>query len=292
MNHNQRLLTFIAFCVTILFSACGGGGNKEAAQESAAVVPVLEQIWSTDSVFKMPESALYDADREVIYVSNINQEPRMKDGNGFISRMKKDGSDVEVEWVTGLSGPKGLALKGNLLYVADIDEVVEIDVTTGTITRKISFPEAGMLNDMFTDAKGTVYMTDMDSGRVCYLEGDKIQIWLTGLNKPNGILVEDDAILVGAFDGTLNAYDLSTKEPKTLGNNMNKCDGIVKTGAGKYLVSNWDGEIFSVDEQGPVSIFSSKEQNIQSADIGIIKGENIILVPTFNDNRIVAYQLK
>jgi DNA-binding beta-propeller fold protein YncE len=82
----------------------------------------LELLWSTDSVFKTPESAVYDEKRAVIYVSNMNLNPRQKDGNGFISKVAKDGKIIQLEWISGMSSPKGLALYGNTLYTADIDE--------------------------------------------------------------------------------------------------------------------------------------------------------------------------
>ena len=84
--------------------------------------------WETDAGFKQPESTVYDADRDVLYVSNINGQGTDKDGNGYISKVALDGTVTESEWVTGLDGPKGLAIVGDKLYVSDITALVEIDI--------------------------------------------------------------------------------------------------------------------------------------------------------------------
>ncbi|MFS4467803.1 SMP-30/gluconolactonase/LRE family protein [Maribacter sp. 2210JD10-5] len=253
--------------------------------------PVLKMLWRTDAVFKTPESALFDVERNVIYVSNLNENPREKDGNGFISKVGKDGKNIEVEWVTGLSSPKGMGLLNNLLFVADIDEVVVIDVDKGKITARYNYPDAAMLNDISIDANGTVWMTDMDAGTICFLNKGKIEKWHLGLDRPNGIFVEENRILIASFDGKFTAYDRSSKKATVLGTGIGKGDGIEKTKSGAYLISDWDGEIFWGDEGMVTSILSTEKENVQSADIGLIADENILLVPTFLDNRLVAYTI-
>ena len=61
--------------------------------------------------------------------------------------------------------------------------------------------------------------------------------------------------------------------------------------SGNYLVSNWAGEVFLVKNGKLTSLLSTKENNIQTADIGIIKDENTLLVPTFFNNKLVAYKV-
>ena len=48
------------------------------------------EVWSAEG-FKAPESALYDPDRDVFYVSNINGGPDEKNGAGYISKLSRDG---------------------------------------------------------------------------------------------------------------------------------------------------------------------------------------------------------
>ena len=100
----------------------------------ASASPALaEEVWSLEG-FQAPESAILDSARGVIYVSNVAGEANAKDGVGFISKVSPDGKMQEVEWVKGLNAPKGMVMHGDLLYVSDVDALVEIDVTSGKVT--------------------------------------------------------------------------------------------------------------------------------------------------------------
>jgi outer membrane protein assembly factor BamB len=272
--------------------------SKTVKKKSVSVVlsnqktPQLQLLWSTDSVFKTPESVVYDEKRAVIYVSNMNLNPRQKDGNGFISKVAKNGKIIQLEWVSGMSSPKGLALFGNTLYTADVDEVIAMNVETGKIIKKYPFPQAIMLNDVSVDKDGTVFVTDMDAGKIYTIKKEIIEVWKSDLNKPNGIFVENDRVLtVSSGDGAFLAHDIKSKTTTTIANGMGKGDGIEKTKAGDYLVSDWNGELFLIRKGVATAVLSTKKENIQIADIGIIKKENIVLVPTFFNNKLVAYQL-
>ncbi len=68
------------------------------------------RIWTSDSLFLKPESALYDSTNEIIYISNINDKYLAKDGNGFISKIKTNGELESLKWVEGLDNPQGMGL--------------------------------------------------------------------------------------------------------------------------------------------------------------------------------------
>ena len=115
------------------------------------------EAWSLDG-FQAPESALFDSDRNVLYVSNIAGEPNAKDGVGFISKVSPDGKMQEAEWVKGLNAPKGLVMSGDKLYVSDVDQLVEIDVTSGNVTNTWNAEGAQFLNDTATDSAGRIFV--------------------------------------------------------------------------------------------------------------------------------------
>ena len=83
--------------------------------------------------FKVPESVYFDKAGKVLYVSNIDGEPWAKDGAGSIGKLGLDGKVIAAEWVEGLNAPKGMALSKGTLWVADLSEVVGIDVAKGAI---------------------------------------------------------------------------------------------------------------------------------------------------------------
>jgi hypothetical protein len=70
-------------------------------------------------------------------------------------------------------------------------------------------------------------------------------------------------------------------------------DGIVSTGRdGFYLVSSWSGEIFLIHPDfSKASLLKSPEGGMNTADLAFHRDEQILYVPTFFHNKVVAYRL-
>src|SRR6185503_6676804 len=96
---------------------------------------------------KTPESVRYDSDLDVYYVSNINGNPSQKDNNGFIARVRADSTSVVTMLAEGgkngvrLNAPKGMALRGDTLFVADIDMLRMFHRRTGEYLGAVSLRE-------------------------------------------------------------------------------------------------------------------------------------------------------
>jgi len=135
-----------------------------------AVVPTLEEKWRVSGLAN-PESVVYDPLREVLYVSNVNGDPLAKDGNGSIARVSKKGELLEP-LITGLNGPKGIAIVHDLLYVADIDKVLVIDIETANIKTTYEIPDAGFLNDIAITgmtSRGVGKLREVEDGAFNYI---------------------------------------------------------------------------------------------------------------------------
>src|SRR5690606_20889305 len=99
-----------------------------AGAQAATSHPAPEPLWVADG-FSTPESVVFDPQRNVFYVSNM--ATRGEDavpGDGFVSRLDAEGRILDLQWVTGLENPKGLALANGRLYAGDDDALVEIDI--------------------------------------------------------------------------------------------------------------------------------------------------------------------
>ena len=116
--------------------------------------------------FATPESVLHDTAADLYLVSNINGSPLEKDDNGFISRVSPEGQVVALKWIDGaaegvtLNAPKGMAISGDTLYVADIDALRMFDRATGAPKGQIAVEGATFLNDLAVAPAGGVYLTD------------------------------------------------------------------------------------------------------------------------------------
>src|SRR5690606_3558586 len=92
----------------------------------------LEQTWITVGL-RTPESVLFykAAETEFLLVSEIEGEGTGVDGKGGVAKLGLGGKKIDADWVRGLNAPKGMAYHNDLLYVADITEVVVIKLATG-----------------------------------------------------------------------------------------------------------------------------------------------------------------
>ncbi len=255
----------------------------------------LTEIWRTDEVLNTCESVLYDKNLNQLFVSCINGSPAEKNSEGFISVVKLDGTIQSLKWVTGLNAPKGMAILGGKLYVADIDELVVISIKKAKIVDRIPVEGATFLNDVAVSPDGKVYFTDSDTGIIWIYSGGKLQLWIKeGLNRPNGLYIEEDRVLLtssGSQD--LKVIDRSTGEAKVVTTDIGHGDGVEFTGKqGYYLTSSWSGEVFIISpDYNKLSLLKTSDQEINSADIGFNMEEQVVYVPTFFDNRVVAYKL-
>ncbi len=260
---------------------------------SAASAQSLQPVWATPRVFKTPESVLYYPKTKTLYVSNISGKPSEKNGQGFIARLDTTGKILQRHWATGLNAPKGMAIKGKHLFVSDIDRLAEIDLNNGKIIRFINFPGAKFLNDVVVGPKGKIYVTDTDLGVIFVLKDGKPNVWSSDplLKGANGLATEHGKLLIGAHGHLLKANP-QTGKIEILARVPHGIDGLIPLGDGKYIVSDWSGEIRLVSQDGMQRILSNTtRQKVNAADLGFIPGRKIILIPTFFDNRVVAKQL-
>jgi sugar lactone lactonase YvrE len=271
-----------------------------------ATAQMLEQAWETEAELKGPESAIYDAERDILYISNVNGGPNEADGNGFISRLALDGSITELEWVSGLNAPKGLAMVGNMLYVSDINELIEIDIEQGAISNRYAATDAQFLNDVTADDAGNVYVSDMMTNTIYKLSDNQLSSWIQddALENPNGLLAEGDQLLVGAWGkmtdgfntevpGHLKTVALADGTISSLGDAtpVGNLDGVESDGKGSYYVTDWmNGKLFHIDSSGNASELLSLGQG--SADHEVILDKGLIIIPMMMNNTVQAYTIK
>lgn len=265
--------------------------------ENKSKTVTLEALWKTDTIYKTAEAVRYNEDKNLIYVSNIGAiPPNAKDGDGTISIIDTDGKMINQNWVTGLHAPKGANFYNEKLYVADIDEVVKIDIETGNIEKRYKIEGAQFLNDVDIDGQGSIFVTDTYDNKVHKITNDEITEWkvFTEFN-PNGVLVEDNRVLVVSYsNGNLIAIDKETKGETLLATGIKGGDGIVAIPEG-YIVSTWAGEVYFVANglkgEAATKIMDTKDAKINAADICVLPKRNILLVPTFFANTVDAYKI-
>jgi hypothetical protein len=159
---------FRSIVIAAAVSVTGCGEGEVRGRAGAASAPAEDgEIAITRVGFSTPESVIHDSVADVYLVSNIEGAPAAKDDNGFIARLSPDGYVQQLRWIDGaaqnvtLHAPKGMAISGDTLYVADIDCVRRFVRTTGATAGDIcAFEGATFLNDIAVDSLGTLYVTD------------------------------------------------------------------------------------------------------------------------------------
>ncbi|MEJ7588376.1 MAG: ATP/GTP-binding protein [Ferruginibacter sp.] len=252
----------------------------------------LVKAWETDSTFKVPESVLYSPEEEILFISNIDGKPNEKDLKGSISKISLDGKRIEHNWAINLSAPKGMGIYGNKLYVADLNEVVVIDIKTAKTIDRVPITGAIFLNDISIDKTGTIYVSDSRTGIIHRIKNNQVSKYMDNKMNVNGLLAVDDDLYLAVKD-TLWKAD-KNKMLSVIATGMDEStDGIVQTNTKDFIVSCWNGIIYYVKADGNKEILlDSRAQKINTADIGFDPSKNVLYVPTFFKNNVVAYFLK
>jgi sugar lactone lactonase YvrE len=305
-------------CSVGLLVACSGRERTaDTATDTAhaAATPTSATKVGETAGMKTPESVRYDPELDVYYVSNINGNPSQKDNNGFISRVRGDSTGVATTLVEGgkngvtLNAPKGMALRGDTLFVADIDVLRLFNRRTGASLGTLTMrPNVTFLNDVATGPDG-IYVTDTGirfdatggmthpgvdrifkvTGRMSYIVADS-----AGLASPNGITWEASGsgrgrFLLAPFGGKEVQTWTSGSEPAALVSGPGQYDGIEALQDGRVLVSSWADSSVNVIQNGGMHRLIG---NVSApADIGVDTKRMVVAVPRFNDGKVEYYRI-
>lgn len=299
----RQFFTFMLSGMVFFLAACGQGEKQGENQpeltsemESDTMKVTLKQVWATDTTqLFTPEAATYHPEKNVFYISNLNRDNEAEN-DGYISIVNADGSIKNAKWVEGLGSPLGSDFYNGHLYVNDDGNIVKIDIESGKIIERIRVDGASDLNGMDIDENGNIYAADSDGNKVFKVsQNGEITVVFEGeeLNTPNGVFIKDNELIVASSGGnSLKSINLENKEIRTLVEGIGTADGIIQLDGGHYLTSNWTGEVYFIsNDMKKQKILDTKAQEINAADIGYIPQENLLVVPTFYDNRLVAYKV-
>lgn len=259
----------------------------------ASAQTTLEKIGETPEVLKGPVSVCVDSKEKMLYISNVNGvNIWAKDNNGSIGRMLLNGGSLQGEWIRGLHSPKGMAIVKDMLYVADLNEVVVIDIGKQEIKKKIAVPLAEQLNDITVDGKGTLYISDTKGKRVYMLKGGDANPFLEGLMGPKGLCWYKENLY---FIDRSSLYRVEYDRKLTLlaEGFEGGAEGLVAVNESDFIVSCRAGILYHVRRNGSKEILlDRREEKINLADISYDPVTRIVYVPTFSDNKVLTYVLK
>jgi sugar lactone lactonase YvrE len=236
---------------------------------------------------RKPESVVWNPVTQTYLISNA--------GSGIILSLKNK-FEFFVFNKAKLVSPKGMAIQGNTLYVADLNRVVGFDLKKGKKTYELDIPGARFLNDVAAAPDNTIYISDTETNSIVILDPatNKLDFFRhKDLSRPNGLyfIRQDgtDFLYICSFrpNAPVQLLNLKTREltsiPKTETTNA---DGITRETDGSWLVSSWaDSTVYKYSPD--FSVRSSLQDKYRSpADIFYSLENKELAIPEFETNLI------
>jgi hypothetical protein len=300
-----------ATLAVFLLAGCESGPRtREPA--AADTTPAAPTRLHAAAGFSTPEGVVHDTVADAYFVSNINGSPAAKDGNGFISRLRPDGTVDSLRFIAGgrggvtLNAPKGIAIAGDTLWVADIDALRAFDRQTGAPIRSVAFGRrAQFLNDVAVGPDGAVYVSETGvrftgaggmeptgtAGVFRVGARDAIELVArdTALAAPNGITAHAGRMLLGSFAGPrIFAWTEGQEGLAPIGLSIGGIDGLEVLDDGRVIASTWEDSSIVVIGESATRLIPGLPS---PADFAVDRGRRRIIVPLFNENRVEIWQL-
>lgn len=303
----------LAAAALSLAAACGRGDRPAAADSTAATAPADSAAAAASGSarlegFENPESAKYDGELDVWYVTNVNGSPVEKDGNGYISRLKGDGTMDSLKLIAGgangvtLNAPKGMALQGDTLWVADIQTLRGFNRRSGVPVASIDLKGSKFLNDVALGPDG-LYITDTGvEGSATGIEHTgPDRIYRVGPDRKTSIALESDSLagpngitwdgrrqqfIVVPFAGkVVRAWAPGSKTTVPVATTKGQLDGVEVLDGQRLLITSWaDSSLFVLDEAGTATPIATGLPS--PADIGVDTRRNRVAIPLLMENRV------
>lgn len=249
-----------------------------------------------------PNSFVGDQQGKTFFISNVNGEPEARDNNGFITKVDAEGKVLNLKFIQGgiadvmLHAPKGLAVVGQTLYVADLDQLKGFDTTTGKSLAVVSFPAQTSkkrisLTDVAAGTNGLLYASDQSNNTIYRIDqaaGHEVRLLIHDdrLAGPSGIAIHPRTghlIAVSwdkgkIFDITPDGQLSELESNGFFTGRFQNLSGVDFDRWGNMYVSDFSrGKIWRITRDQRFQVIA--EYLLSPADISIDRTNNLILVP-------------
>jgi sugar lactone lactonase YvrE len=227
---------------------------------SLGLAPAPRRLAVVDQGLAQPEALSYAASVDAYFVSNINGDIGVKKGNGFITRIRGDGTVDSLHFIQGgrdgvtLNAPMGSRVKGDTLWVLDVDVLRGFNVRTGAPVAAIDFGkfQPAFLNDVAIGPDGDFYVTDTKANRILHVGRDRVPtevLTSPSLALPDGIDWDPKRheLVLAPFGGTaVQRWKPGASQPTDVAPGKGKFDGVEIERDGTIYITSWNDSSVSV----------------------------------------------
>lgn len=287
-------------------AAAAAAGCGDGSTRGPDVPPELVRLFAVDSL-RGPESVARDGARGRYLITNVAGEAAAADGDGFVSAVSLSGDSVRRRALTGaslgvrLDAPKGIDVRGDRAWIADIHRVVGIDLRADTALFALRIPPSRSLNDVAVGHGGDVYVSDTGRDAVYRVAPDGSSWERYGaagsLRAANGVHAAPggEGLLIAGWEGAVLRLDPDSSvtllaDPRDAEN----LDGIQPAGPDRVLYSDFGrGTLHALHRRRPGHWAPSPpwlEGLTTPADF--LKHGDRLAVPELDADRVVFYRIE
>lgn len=291
----------VVLALLLPVAACGG----EETRRAAGGPPEVTRLITVDSL-RSPESVAWDSARGRYLITNVNGDPSAGDGDGFLSSVSAGGDSVDRLAVTGrelgvaLDAPKGIAVRGDRAWIADLRRVVGVDLRADTALFELTIPGSRFLNDVAVGRGGAVYVSDTERDAVYALAPDGSRWERHGsagsLRGANGLQPDPGGpgLLVAGWEGAvlrLNPDSSVTLLADPLA--AESLDGIQAAGPDVILYSDYSRGTVHALHRRSLGHWSPSRPWLEGlrAPADFLRRGSLLVVPELRADRVVFYRV-
>lgn len=304
----RGVLAAVLLSLALPGAGCGGMERGPVGDDAT---PEMEVLFRVDSLAS-PESVAWDEARERWLVTNV-ADGEEGSGAGFVTAVSAGGDEVVRRAYDAstpglrLDAPKGLAVRGDRAYVADLRRVVALDLAGDSALWSRSLAGSEFLNDVAVAPDGGLYVSDTREDAVWWVSADGSDATRLGaagsLRSPNGLLAEGPGgdggsgrgrVLVAGWEGAVVA--LAADSSVTLlaaSPDFGHLDGLQPAPDGGLLVSDFSA--------GRVHHLRREEEDVWRRGVSWLTGldgpadflvrDSVLAVPELGAGRVTFYRI-